>query len=113
MQAYSSVIRFHANIRALPLGSKHVKPIDSAPHACVGMAFFLRRVLDALVWSSAHRRISFLTRRCHDEIANRTLSAFKTRRLVRFHGPTLTISSKTALASYAGFKAEATSLMTF
>jgi hypothetical protein len=41
-----------------------------------------------------------------DEIANRALSAFNTRRLVRFHGSTLTISSKTALVSYAGCKAK-------
>ena len=64
MQACSSVIRFHANIRAQPLGSKHRKPFSSAPDACVGMTFFLRRVLDALVWFSAHRRTFFLTRRC-------------------------------------------------
>jgi CRP/FNR family transcriptional regulator len=36
------------------------------------------------------------------ETVTRTLSAFKTRRLVDFHGSTLTIPSKTALASYAG-----------
>jgi hypothetical protein len=64
MQACSSVIRFHANIRARPLGSKHRKPINSAPGACVGMTFSLRRVLDALVWFSAHRQTFFLTSRC-------------------------------------------------
>jgi len=36
------------------------------------------------------------------ETVTRTLSAFKTRRLVDFKGSTLTIPSKTALASYAG-----------
>jgi CRP/FNR family transcriptional regulator len=36
------------------------------------------------------------------ETVTRTLSAFKSRRLVAFHGSTLTIPSKTALANYAG-----------
>ena len=36
------------------------------------------------------------------ETVTRTLSVFKTRRLVAFHGSTLTIPNKTALASYAG-----------
>ena len=36
------------------------------------------------------------------ETVTRTLSVFKTRRLVDFKGSTLTIPSKTALASYAG-----------
>ena len=36
------------------------------------------------------------------ETVTRTLSVFKTRRLVDFHGSTLTIPNKTALASYAG-----------
>jgi hypothetical protein len=63
MQACSSVIRFHANIRAQPLGGKRRKPINSAPDVCVGITFFLRRVLDALVWFSARRRTSFLTSR--------------------------------------------------
>ena len=36
------------------------------------------------------------------ETVTRTLSAFKTRRLVDFQGSTLTIPNKTALASYAG-----------
>jgi len=36
------------------------------------------------------------------ETVTRTLSAFKTRHLVDFKGSTLTIPSKTALASYAG-----------
>jgi CRP/FNR family transcriptional regulator, cyclic AMP receptor protein len=36
------------------------------------------------------------------ETVTRTLSAFKTRRLVDFHGSKLTIPNKTALASYAG-----------
>jgi CRP/FNR family transcriptional regulator len=36
------------------------------------------------------------------ETVSRTLSAFKTRRLVDFKGSTLTIPNKTALASYAG-----------
>jgi CRP/FNR family transcriptional regulator len=36
------------------------------------------------------------------ETVTRTLSNFKTRRLVDFHGSTLTIPNKTALASYAG-----------
>ena len=36
------------------------------------------------------------------ETVTRTLSAFKTRRLVSFQGSTLTIPSKAALASYAG-----------
>ena len=36
------------------------------------------------------------------ETVTRTLSAFKTRRLVDFHGSTLTIPNKSALASYAG-----------
>jgi CRP/FNR family transcriptional regulator len=36
------------------------------------------------------------------ETVTRTLSAFKTRRLVDFKGSTLTIPNKTALASYAG-----------
>jgi CRP/FNR family transcriptional regulator, cyclic AMP receptor protein len=37
------------------------------------------------------------------ETVTRTLSVFKTRRLVNFKGSTLTIPNKTALASYAGF----------
>jgi CRP/FNR family cyclic AMP-dependent transcriptional regulator len=37
------------------------------------------------------------------ETVTRTLSVFKTRRLVAFKGSTLTIPSKTALATYAGF----------
>jgi CRP/FNR family cyclic AMP-dependent transcriptional regulator len=37
------------------------------------------------------------------ETVTRTLSAFKTRHLVDFKGSTLTIPSKTALATYAGF----------
>jgi CRP/FNR family cyclic AMP-dependent transcriptional regulator len=37
------------------------------------------------------------------ETVTRTLSVFKTRHLVNFHGSTLTIPNKTALASYAGF----------
>jgi CRP/FNR family cyclic AMP-dependent transcriptional regulator len=36
------------------------------------------------------------------ETVTRTLSTFKNRRLVSFHGSTLTIPSKAALASYAG-----------
>lgn len=36
------------------------------------------------------------------ETVTRTLSAFKTRHLVDFHGSTLTIPNKMALASYAG-----------
>jgi CRP/FNR family transcriptional regulator len=36
------------------------------------------------------------------ETVTRTLSVFKTRRLVAFNGSTLTIPNKTALASYAG-----------
>jgi len=36
------------------------------------------------------------------ETVTRTLSVFKTRHLVDFHGSTLTIPNKTALASYAG-----------
>src|ERR1700733_5026556 len=36
------------------------------------------------------------------ETVTRTLSTFKSRRLVAFHGSTLTIPSKTALAQYAG-----------
>jgi CRP/FNR family cyclic AMP-dependent transcriptional regulator len=36
------------------------------------------------------------------ETVTRTLSAFKARRLVDFHGSTLTIPNKSALASYAG-----------
>jgi CRP/FNR family transcriptional regulator len=36
------------------------------------------------------------------ETVTRTLSVFKTRRLVNFQGSTLTIPNKTALASYAG-----------
>ena len=36
------------------------------------------------------------------ETVTRTLSVFKTRRLVALHGSTLTIPNKTALASYAG-----------
>jgi len=36
------------------------------------------------------------------ETATRTLSTFKSRRLVAFHGSTLTMPSKTALAHYAG-----------
>jgi CRP/FNR family cyclic AMP-dependent transcriptional regulator len=36
------------------------------------------------------------------ETVTRTLSVFKTRHLVNFHGSTLTIPNKTALASYAG-----------
>jgi len=36
------------------------------------------------------------------ETVTRTLSTFKSRRLVSFHGSTLTIPSKAALASYAG-----------
>lgn len=36
------------------------------------------------------------------ETVTRTLSAFKSRHLVAFHGSTLTIPNKTALASYAG-----------
>jgi len=36
------------------------------------------------------------------ETVTRTLSVFKTRRLVDFHGSTLTIPNRTALASYAG-----------
>jgi CRP/FNR family transcriptional regulator, cyclic AMP receptor protein len=37
------------------------------------------------------------------ETVTRTLSVFKTRRLVNFKGSTLTIPNKTALATYAGF----------
>jgi CRP/FNR family transcriptional regulator, cyclic AMP receptor protein len=37
------------------------------------------------------------------ETVTRTLSIFKSRHLVAFHGSTLTIPSKTALESYAGF----------
>ena len=36
------------------------------------------------------------------ETVTRTLSTFKTRRLVAFQGSMLTIPSRTALASYAG-----------
>lgn len=36
------------------------------------------------------------------ETVTRTLSVFKSRRLVAFHGSTMTIPSKTALANYAG-----------
>lgn len=37
------------------------------------------------------------------ETVTRTLSIFKSRHLIDFHGSTLTIPSKTALESYAGF----------